>query len=282
MALTIGGVVCEELVAEQLEEFDILAGPTQMKGFLCPWANRFQVAQGLLGLSTTTHIGGLITLNNPFQYPEMATSYASHVAIKGVGPPTQGPIQFAFTKAKLVVTFSCHPWSFAGLSSNDFANQIDPTHPYIYAEQNLDFGSEWITVPGKSVYWKSSGLPLGPDTPWGFRSPIVHMRISIKYIPYIPAAAILSASAAPINSTPYLGCAAGFLLFGGAPTQQARMSDGSLTQSADYTFSYRPIAPWDYTYNGALPGWDQVVDSTGANIQKRSDISTVIPAYYNM
>ena len=280
--LVINGVTCEELVADQLEEFDILGGPSQTKGFLVPWAQRFQAAQGLLGLSVSTSIGGLITFNNPYQYPEMATSYASHVAIKGVGPPTQGPIQFAFAQAKLAVTFSCHPWSFAGLSANAFNSQIDPEHPYIYAEQSLDFGSEWITVPGKSVYWKSSGLPLGQDTPWGFRSPIIHMRISIKYMPYIPAAAIIAASAAPINSATYLGCAAGYLLFGGAPTQITRMSDGSLTQTADYTFSYRPIAPWDYTYNGAKPGWDQVLDSTGANIQQRSDISNIIPAYNAM
>ena len=280
MAITIGGVLCQELVEGQMEEFDILQGPGQTKGYLCNWTDRFTVAKGLLGLSSTTSIGGLINLLTPMQYPEMATSYVHHVSMKGVGPPTQGPIQFAFQQVKIMATYGCLPWSFAGVSANDFNNQIDPEHPYIWAEQNLSFGVEFITIPKSQVFYKSSGKKCDQD--FGFRSPLVNATISLKFVPYIPAPAVLAATIAPVNSVTYLGVAAGYLMFNGVETHQARMSDGSMTQTADYSFSYRPIAPWDYAYNGSIPGWDQIVNSAGANIVQRSDISTVIPTFYNM
>ncbi len=284
--IVINGVTCQEEVVDNSEAFDVMTGPQATKAFICDWNSRWQVIVGLLGLNSAVHIGGLITLNLPMRYPDFQQTavslYAASVAIQGIGKPYQNTYSVGYTIARIIVNYRSFPWSFAGLGSNDFNNQIDPAHPYVYAEQNMSFTSEWITVPGKSVFWKSSGKPLGSEAPWGFRSPIVNFTIDLKYVPYIPAGAIIQATAAPINSATYLGAAAGQLLFNGAESHQARMSDGSLTQSVAYSFSYRPIAAWDFAYNGDLPGWDQVVDKTGTNIQQRSDLSTVIPTSYDM
>ncbi len=285
MAVTINGVFCNEEVNENSEQFDIIQGPQATKVYLCDWNQRWLVITGLLGLNTTTSIGGVITLQLPMRYPDFqqtaVSMYAATLAVQGIGSPYQNTYSVGYTAARITVNFRSFPWSFQGLSQNDFNNQIDPSHPYIYAEQNLSFTAETITVAGSQVKFQSSGEKLGSGSPWGFQSPIVNMQISIKYVPYIPAAEIIQATAAPINSTTYLGVSPGKLMFRGADTHQARMSDGSLTQSIDYTFSYRPLAPWDYTYDGKNSIWDKVVALDGSDVIQRSDLTGIIPSYYD-
>jgi hypothetical protein len=282
MAVTIAGIVCQELVADYREGYDIQQGPTCTKSYLCPWANRFTVAHGFLGLSSTVSIGGLITLSLPLPYPELASEssyalasmYARTVEIIGAGPPVQGTANIAYTSAIVRVSFGPFPWTFAGI---DYM-QLDPTRPYIWAEQHLAYSSEFITVPGRKVFFKSSGKSLDQD--WGFTSPKIDMTITCKSMPYLPAPAVLYASQNPISSVTYLGCAAGYLLFNGAQDDPGQASDGTPIRDVSFSFSFRPIAPWDYVYNGALPGWDQVVDSNSDPIIQRSDLSGIIPAAY--
>lgn len=286
MAITIGGVLCQEEVNGNSENFDILSGPQATKVFHCSWNSRWQVIVGLLGFNSSVSIGGAITLDLPMRYPDFQATavslYAANVAVEGIGSPYQNTFSVGYTVARITVNYRSFPWSFQGLSQNDFNNQIDPAHPYIYAEQTMSFTNEFITIPGTSVYWKSSGKKLG-NRNWGFRNPITNFSIALKYVPYIPAGEIIAAEAnGPINSTTYLGVGPGQLQFNGAESHSTRISDGSQVNNVDYSFSVRHIAPWDYDFNGDLPGWDQVADSTGTAILKRSDISGVIPSYYNM
>ncbi len=285
MSIIVAGVTCEEEVNRNSESFDIVSGPQATKVLICPWNSRWTVIVGLLGFNSSVSIGGGITLQLPARYPDFQQTavslYAATVGVEGIGQPYQNTYSVGYTSARLIVNYRSFPWSFQGISQNDFNNQIDPTHPYVYAEQNLSFTSEFITIPGYNVYWLSSGEALG-NRNWGFVSPIMNMRISIKYVPYIPAAEIVNAMLAPINNATYLGVPAGKLAFRGADTNEARMSDGTLTQSIDYTFQYRSVAPWDYDYNGTAgsPGWDQVVDGNGDPIIQRSDLSGIIPVSF--
>ncbi len=286
MAVIINGVLCNEEVNGNSEQFDIVQGPQATKVYICDWNQRWSVVVGVLGFNSTVSIGGGITLNLPMRYPDFQQTavslYAATVSVEGIGKPYQNTYSVGYLTARITVNFRSFPWSFEGISQNDFNNQIDPTHPYVYAEQNLSFTSEQITVAGSQVKFQSSGLKLGSDSPWGFISPIVNMAISLKYVPYIPAGEIILATASPINSVTYLGVSPGKLIFRGADTHQARMSDGSLTQSIDYTFSYRPIAPWDYTFDGKNSIWDKVVALDGSDIVQRSDLSGVIPSDYGV
>ncbi len=286
MAVVINGITCQEVVHDYHEEFDIMGGPSAVKQYLCPWANRFTVAHGFLGLSSASSPGALITLLLPLPYPELAAEstntlasmYARNVAIEGVGPPVQGGNNIAFTSALITVTFGNFPWTFQGIDYN----QLDPTRPYIYAEQHIDFSSEWITVPGAGVYVTvgMTQIPLSQagQANWGFFSPIADMTITLKQVPYLPAPATLAALQAPINSATYLGIAPGFLMFGGGQDQRTKSSDG--TQTSDYTlnFKYRPIAPWDYVY--VRSAWRQVLDVFDNPVIPRSDLSTIIPSAY--
>ena len=288
MSTMINGVLCQELCrdGDVTEGFDRLQGPTASKAYLCPWGSRFKVAQGFLGLSNTTSVGGLINLLTPLPYPEpfvvgvQQTMYASNIQIKGVGSPTQGTYQAQWTDAIVMVGYACLPWSFSGVGYN----QIDPANPFIYAEQNISFSSEWITVPGSAVRYASNSKKLDQD--WGFRSPLANLNISLKYIPYLPAQQILIAAQSPISSADYLGVAAGYLLFNGAENHQTFMSDGTFAQTFDMSFTVRTVAPWDFVYNGALGIWDQVyspalvpfVNAYGN--PQRSDLSAIIASVY--
>lgn len=286
MAVTINGVLCQEEVNNNNEAFDVLTGPQAQKTYICAWNSRWSVVVGLLGLNSATKIGGLITINYPMRYPDFQQTavslYAGSVAVQGIGSPYQNTYSVGYTMARIIVNFRSFPWSFQGLSQNDYNNQIDPAHPYVYAEQRLSFTNEFITVAGSRVKFVTSGVKLPPNEQWGFLSPIINMSISIKYLPYIPAAEIISAMGAPINSVTYLGVAPGYLRFNGCETNEQRMSDGSRVQNGDYSFSGRSIAPWDYTYDGDNSRWDQVVALSGATIINRSDISGVIPSYFDM
>ncbi len=276
MAQTIAGIVCQELVEAFGEGFDSTGGPTARKGYLCAWADRYTVANGLLGLSNTTNVGGTITLSTPLQYPQRSTMYAANIEIRGAGPPTQGSQQLQFTYAILMVSYRCFPWSFQGVDYQ----QLDYKRPFIYAEQSFSFQQEWITVPKKKVFYLSNWPTKQLDQDWGFKSPLLNFTITLKYVPYLPVSQILITSLAPINSVEFLGVAAGHLLFAGAESQSTRSVDGVFTQEVTYSFQYRPIAPWDFGYNGDLPGWDLIVDNLGNPIQTRSDISLVFPSGY--
>jgi len=157
-------------------------------------------------------------------------------------------------------------------------NQIDPNNPYVYAEQNITFSDEYITVQGSKVKFATSGATV--DQQWGFLSPLLEMQITLKNVPYLPSTEIISALQSPISSTTYLGVAAGFLMFKGGSNHQTRMSDGTFTQDVTYAFWYRPIAPWDAQWDGTNSRWDQVVSLSGNPIIPRSDLSGIIPATY--
>jgi hypothetical protein len=138
MALLINGVLCQELLEAFGEAFDLTGGPTAKKGLICDWGLRYQAATGLLGLSSTTGVGGGITLLTPLQYPERTTMYAHSIEIRGAGRPTQGAAQLQYDFAVLMVTYQCLPWSFSGI---DYM-QLSPANPYVYDKQNMSFCSE--------------------------------------------------------------------------------------------------------------------------------------------
>lgn len=283
MAVTINGITCQELVDGYTENYDVTGGPGARKGYLCNWSDRFTVIHGILGLSTTISVGGLITLKTPLPYPELAAEstnllasmYARSVEVYGVGPPLQGGNNITFTSAKVYVTFGAFPWSFSGI---DYF-QLDPTRPYIWAEQNLEFGAEYITLPNRTLKYATSGKFVG--SPFSFPSPLVDMSIRLINIPYLPQAQALAASLAPLNSVRFLNCAPGTLLFKGMQTHKSWSTDGTRTVECTIGFSFRPIAPWDQQVDPSTGIWDQVVTFVGGNtVLARSDLSTIIPGAY--
>lgn len=275
MAIIINGVVCEERVHQYSESVDLLQGPSARKGFLCNWADRFKVAVGLLGLSHTTSIGGSITLQTPMQHPEMSTTYAHSIEIEPYGRPLQGSPQLTFDGACVWCNYRTMPWSFSAFD-NPY-NQIDPAHPYTWAEQRLSSSVEWIQAPGSGCTWLSSGKPVGDYVAFPIWN--VDMEITIKNMPYMPTVQALTYSGA-INSTIYLGVSVRCLMYNGCSTQQQAMSDGSFIQETSYKFAARQYA-WDQMFNPTklIPGFDTVLVNSGP-LLPLVDLSVIIPTAY--
>ena len=286
MAITLNGIVCQELVQNYRETYSWRDGPSARKGYLCAWNSRYQAAHGLLGLSVTQ--GGVITLTTPLPFPELAlestnalaSMYCLSVDIEPAGAPTQGTYQTVWTYAKIYANYAPIPWSWSGADPM----QLDPTRPYVWAEQHLSYSSEYIVIPKGKLTWSTGAT----DADWGFPSPLVECTITLKNVPYLPFAATLAASQAPINSATYLGIAPGYLLFNGATDTPAHTSDGSPARDITLSFLARTVAPWDSTYNakmvtgigGTTGGWDQVLTQGGQALIARSDLSTLIPSAY--
>jgi hypothetical protein len=199
MAVVINGVLAQELVEGYSEGADILSGFVATKKYLVSWPQRFTFVHGVLGLSSTVSVGGLITISYPLAYPEIASEssnslascYASTVEIHPVGNPTQGTNNIAYPYCIVTVRFRAFNWSFQGIDYQ----QIQPLSPFIYCEQHITYSSEYITIPGTSVYWQSTGVPLSTtgDANWGFLVPQAELNISLKNCPYLPAQSTLAA-----------------------------------------------------------------------------------------
>lgn len=273
--VTINGIQCFELVAQYREGFELGQGQSGNKAYLCNWSDRFTVAQGLLGLSSTVSVGGVITLNTPLAHPQMANCYAHSIDITGMGPPIQGSGNIAFATAVVAVNYTNLPWTFSGF---DYM-QLNPATPYVYAKQNMDMSIQYVSVPGRMLKFSGSGKPIGQA--FAFPVPIIQMSITLIRVPYLPSQqALLAATNGPLNSASFLGCAARFVMFNGMRNEQTRATDGTFTQDITYSFSYRPVAQWDRAYDASVPGWAQVVDTSGNPMMGATDLNGLIPSIY--
>lgn len=269
----IGGVQCEEL-REGYDEEITDRGPGASKGFLCAWADRYAVANGLLGLSSGTGSGGPVNLTAPQQWPESRNMFVQNVSITGKGKAIQGPLQIEFAMAVVTAHYGVLQWGATPLPYMS----IDPSTPFTYASQNISFSREMVTVPKSSVTL-ANGHKL-KDLPYAF--PIVHaiMTIQLHRVPYLPAVQILNAMKKPLNSTTFLGVAPGHLLFAGCDNHMEAASDGTYTQSLSYVFDYRSVLAHDEAFDPDGSSGPQQVRYNGAAILLRSDLSTLIPASY--
>lgn len=273
MAITINGVVCEELVEGFAENVDLLQGFSASKGFLCDWNSRYLVANGLLGLTTVVSIGGLITLHYPAQYPQLPNVqgvYCQRIRIEPRGSPVGSSPQLIWPKAVVWAEYGRLPF---------FANpfqQIDPSTPLPYAEQRISASCEWVTIPGQFTKFKTSGIRTGQDK--GIRLALAELEIRFPSLPYMPSSVVFS-SAGMINNAPFLGVGTCKLIFNGVGTQTTANYDGSYTQEATYSFTAR-TQRWDYAFDGANNRWDQVVWPDGSTpFITATDFTNLLPNY---
>lgn len=280
----INGIACNELVSEFAEGIGD-RGPWARKGYICAWTDRFTLANGMLGLSS--HVGGPggpITITRPYIYPESSNLYAREIDIQGVGKPFQGPKQLAWDFAIVRVNFGVPTWGAATGDDPFGSNSIDPGMPFIYATQELDFSTEWVTIPAKDEKGKSAlkfgnGNPMHTD--WGFQLARADMSITLHKFPWMPAQAIMSALTKQFNDAIFLNCEIGKCRFNGAKLNRTASADGTFTQDLAYSFSYRPIAPWDYAFDPESGSWQRVLSvATGNPLATYSDLTVLFPPPY--
>jgi len=282
MATIINGIYCDEIVDGFREAVDFKDGPTARKGFICNWADRFTVARGLLGANNAVHVGGLITIFTPARYPEIPYMYAHTIEIEPKGQPFQGTYQTSWPKAIVWCNYKCMQWAFAGIDDPGAQNQF-PGANYIYAEQQMNSSAEWLTVPGHSSLFKSSGKPTGQD--YGFRMALVDIIITFHRVPYLPAAQAFSL-AGSINSGVFLGVDVGKLMFNGYQTHQTHNTDGTVVTDVTANYQARSVR-WDYSFDplaaGGAGAWDQVVKPDGTTpFIESADLSATVPGAFEL
>jgi hypothetical protein len=240
--VVINGVNCLELVAGLEESIPAEHGPVADNGYLCDWALRYQLANGMLGLTSSSSVGGGVTFTHPYPYPESSNLWVHSVSIKGVGVPFQGPAQLAFPFAIVTAHFEVPQFGI----NPDPENSIDPDEPFIYATQEIDYSLDSINIPG-SLTQSAFGDDLNSD--WNVQLPRANISIQLHRVPYLPAQQILASLQNPLNGTTFLGMAPRHVMFNGAKTHRTTNSDGTYTQDVGYSFSYRPIVGFDETVN---------------------------------
>lgn len=268
MAIVVNGITCQEIVANLGEEFDLQSGSSIRKGFLCAWGSRFTVAQGLLGLNTSATVGGAVIFHTGAKYPDVNNAFVKNIQIEPVGTPSQGVNQVSYPSAIVWANYGPVPWF------QNSQTQIDAGNP-IYAEQEIDIGCEFISFPGQALVF-SGGQAVNQD--YSIRSPVVEMSCTFHSVPYIPVAAALQAGT--INNATFFGCATGKLLFNGVRSRGVQQYDGTYAQNATYSFSYRPVARWDYGLNPSAGTWQLITTLSGGNtIISTSNFASLFPVY---
>lgn len=274
MAISIGGIVCEEL-REGFEEGVGDSGANATKKFLCNWADRYTVADAIMFRATGTGTGGPVTITSPMPYPESPNMLAREIAIEGRGKYTQGPIQGQFAQAVVSVNYGVPTWGAIPLPNMSF----DPGMPFVYATQDIDFSREMVTIPKSSVKL-ANGHKL-KDLPYAF--PLVHaiMTIQLHRVPFLPAAQILTSMQKPLNNSTFLGVASGHLMFAGCHNHMEALSDGTQVQELTYVFDYRSILAHDEVFDpDGTSGPQQVQNNSGTPILQRSNLAALIPSAY--
>lgn len=272
MSVTIGGVVCQELV-DGLVEGIREGGPYATKKYLCAWSDRYALANAMLGLVSSSGTGGSITFTNPQQYPESHNMWAREIEIEGVGQPTQGAVQLQYPKARVTVAYAVPQFGYLQYPQNSF----DPAHPYVYASQALRFTSETITLDASCVLLANGHRLYVPPA---IQVANIDLRITLHRVPYLDAATIVAASQKPLNNATFLGVPAGYLRFQGADTNVQASSDGTYTQEVTYDFAARSLLRWDEAFDPDGVSGPQQVRYNGTAVLQRSDLSKLIPSAY--
>lgn len=266
--ITVNGIQCQEIIAQHGEGFSLESGASLRKGFYCSWSDRFAVARGLLGLASVGVKNGPITLHVGLQYPEVPLAFCRSVSFEPQGTPRQGTYQVSYPNVIVWAEYGSLPWL-----SNPQQMQVDTSNP-IYAEQELDSSSEYISFPGRALKF-SSGQKVGQD--FGIRVALVEFVITFHQVPYIPTTAAFYAGT--INNAAFFGAATGRLMFNGVKSRYVQQWDGSWTQNAIYSFTYR-VVRWDYGLNPDTGNFEQITTATGGNSMLQSiDFNTLFPTY---
>lgn len=274
-SVAINGVDCLELV-EDFSEGIGESGPSAAKKFLCEWASRYAVANGLLGfVSHTGGQGGSIVFTGPMAWPESPNLLAQAVRIKGVGKPSQGTRQIQWPYAIVEATYGTPTWGAIAYPDNS----IDPGTPLVYATQEIDISLDSYTIPASAVQVTSPTAPFAKDITIPYA--VAQISITLHRFPYNPAAGLFVLTG-KINSAAFLGCGVGKLRFNGGKTSTTASTDGTQTRDVVLSYSFRNIARWDERFHpNGTSGWKAIQDKAGNGLIGLADLrQTIPPSYY--
>lgn len=215
------------------------------------WADQFSLSRALR--SGSTIIGGVTILSGAQQFPGYAGMFVDSIKSDGDG-------QLGFDSTNNIATAQ---WAITIVRYTP----LDFTE----AQTELDFGTETISLPAQALKFSNGDtVPQGAS----FRIPIVSLRQSKYNLPTLPTAAILNASANPVNSTSIFGAPAGKVLFDGGRCLMRFMLDAGWQYDISYSFLYKSVG-WGKLFNSnpTVNTWQTVNTADGNPILGASDLN---------
>jgi hypothetical protein len=255
-SITVSGIspVWDEGVEEHFDRSTAWARRTMR----CRWDQRAALVTALRG---GAGLIGNVTIYNPAQqYPDYGGLYIDAVDIEGVPAngldiAPSGVVAYKYARLRALYT------------SLGFIDGVDKGF------LSLDYGTEIIKLPDGAVSVSGGGVRLAQSPTK--RVPcqtLVYMRRSLATL---PTAAILAASAAPLNSASFFGGVAGSVLFEGGRSSTRLTTSGATNWDLELRFSHRDNPRWNQAHdsNGVI---QDVTLASGTPLYSSSDLNSLI------
>ena len=176
----------------------------------------------------------------------------------------------------------------------DLSMKLPKVHKSTLLSYRMDFGGEYIRLPGQSLQWQSDpSAPVPPDAAPTLRIPIVEHHVIWHRVIDPPWNAI-RACAGTVNDDDFMGAAAETVLFDGARASREFAGLGDLLQPQfgwriTYVFREKAIKildgsdgqatyGWNHCYRDVPPAtacWDKLVDGNGNTLYKTADFNAL-------
>ena len=243
------------------------------------WSDTDAFINALLGAATVTGgPGGTVVRISPHQHPLSPNLYCqSAEVVEGVGKPLTNVNGYPSYAEGAIIRAEYRAPRYDIVSNPNNSFDPSPTSPITYATQELDFGTETYTI-ANNQYLFSSGPEVGKllGIPARIQIPLTTMVLTFERLPYIPMVAA-RAKRGRVNSSTFLGAAAGLVLFEGCRSSRSFNTDGSIVQSIQMVFKERDAAnPWNSMPSRRDATWYPVEAIGGAKLFLTTDLTPLI------
>lgn len=245
------------------------------------WSDSDAFCNAIMGFGTASGpaSGITVTRQTPHQSPLSPNLFArSAVVVAGLGTPVLNADGYPDYDGGALIEVEYRPGNtdYGPVNYNITNNQIDPATPVTWATQEIDFATETYTLGKKLTY--DSGPNSGAQTSVyaTFQIPITIMVFTFHKLPYLPMTAVRNLRGR-VNSTTFLGSAAGLVLFKGGRSSREFNSDGTIAQRVVLTFEERDAsAPWNSLPSENDPTFYPVSGAGGVKMYKLADLTPLV------
>lgn len=259
------------------ENYDTQQGASATVTFRCLWDDHYTLVQELTGTATLrVSAGGTkpsIIAEYPCSYPGSPNLLCRKIdRVVPFGKPKilswlPAGKWLAAQEALVTATFTYFPIQGQGQDGgNPQDGQFDASgKPWVTTSVQLS--SDTATWPEHSLQFSQPSGAVGPPQPFNGSLlqivPIAQITMKRQLLPYIPVMEMLTLLGKLNNAPMVLGnytCAAGTVMFLGGNTEVTCNTDGTVVQTVDYTFQFRPY-PWNQVINPSSGQWQNVVSA---------------------